>query len=126
MSKLVNRFWREECGAIISTELVAVMTISGLALTAGLAKVSCALNAEFEDLAPALRGLDQSFRVGGHRSSCAVVSGSSFSEREQVQFGCPTLVCDVSTECIELEPPCLPAHAPHHDASGDGVHHSGY
>ena len=51
MWNLIKRLWADENGFIISAELVLVGTIVGLAMVAGLAEVSYAVNHELNDVA---------------------------------------------------------------------------
>ena len=100
-SALVS-FWRDEKGAIISSEMVAVMTVAGLALTAGLHQVSDAVNSEFEDIACAIRSMDQSYEFAGVSNGKACVSGSSYRD----QGG--AMDCAPLEGFIEEQAPCTP------------------
>ena len=78
--------WSREDGAIISAELVLVMTIAVLAMLVGLDSVSDAVNQELNDVADAFGALSQSFNFHGiaHPGSGddhAIVSGSSFKDK---------------------------------------------
>ena len=94
----MQSLWTREDGAIISAELVLVMTIAVLAMLVGLDSVSEAVNNELNDVAGAFGAISQSFNFRGlshprheGRSEHAIVSGSSF--RDDVDD------CD----CIPLE-----------------------
>ncbi len=72
--------WKSEDGAIISAELVLVMTIAVLAMIVGLHKVSLAVNAELNDVAEAFGAISQTFCFEGVSVCNACVSGSSFND----------------------------------------------
>jgi hypothetical protein len=79
--------WTGENGAVISAELVLVMTIAVLAMLVGLDSVSDAVNHELNDVAGAIGAISQSFNFNGIAhlrasggSEHAIVAGSSFSD----------------------------------------------
>lgn len=72
--------WKGEDGAIISAELVLVMTIAVLAMVVGLHKVSLAVNAELNDVAEAFGAISQTFCFDGIEGCNARFSGSSFND----------------------------------------------
>lgn len=61
----IRRFLNEECGAVLTTELILVTTVVVLGLVAGLGQLRDAVNAELADVAGAIHSLDQSFSVNG-------------------------------------------------------------
>lgn len=73
--------WRDECGALISAELVTVGTVAVVGMTVGLSAVSDAVNEELADLARAIRSLDQSYSFRGHFSRRGYSAGSQFTQR---------------------------------------------
>jgi len=89
---LVNELWYDENGAAISAELVAVSTVGVLGAVAGMDVMTQAVNAEFVDLAQAIRSLNQNYSIGGYSKSSSVttsngsasamtvVGGSSFTQ----------------------------------------------
>lgn len=83
----MQNLWTREDGAIISAELVLVMTIAVLAMLVGLDSVSDAVNHELNDVAGAFGAISQSFNFRGlshprrnGSSEHAIVSGSSFKD----------------------------------------------
>jgi hypothetical protein len=62
---MLKHFWTDESGAIISAELVLVMTILGIGGITGLVALRDALVAESADLANAIRAVDPSFSYSG-------------------------------------------------------------
>ena len=60
---------RDECGVIVSAELVLVLTIAVLAMVVGLSEV--AVNTELNDISNAIGALDQTFSITGFSSTKA-------------------------------------------------------
>lgn len=77
---LVQRFWSDEDGVILSMETVLLGTIGVLGLTTGLSFLASAVNAELEDLGSAIRGVDQSFAVQGTQNCAGSTAGSSYQQ----------------------------------------------
>ena len=89
---LVKQLWYDENGAAISAELVAVSTVGVLGAVAGMDVMAEAVNAEFVDLAQAIRSLNQNYSIGGYSfsttnsstngsvSAKTMVGGSSFTQ----------------------------------------------
>ena len=88
---MLMNFWKEEQGAIISAELILVLTVATLAMVVGLSQVATAVSGELDDLAAALGALDQSYKVGGHEGCCATTSGSNWCDAED-KCDCTALV----------------------------------
>ena len=63
MKKLLN----DECGFVITAELVLVLTIAVLAMVVGLAAVRDAISQEMVDLSNAFGAVDQTYSVTGIR-----------------------------------------------------------
>ena len=91
---MLKNFWKEESGAIISAELVLVLTVAVLAMVVGLSQVATAVTGELSDLGQAFGSFDQSFTVGGHAGCCATTSGSNFCDRLDLCDCNPILSCD--------------------------------
>lgn len=78
--KLLQKLCRDEAGAILSSELVLVGTLGVVGATVGLSAISTAVNEELEDVAFAIRSLDQSYEVTEVRGHSAWTAGSSFKQ----------------------------------------------
>ena len=65
MKNLCIRFYNDEAGFVVSTELVLVCTVTVLSLCVGLSEVSHGINGELEDLGCALGSMNQTFCVQG-------------------------------------------------------------
>lgn len=65
---MLQKLWADECGVIISAELVLVLTIAVLALVVGLSEMAVAINTELNDLSNAFGALNQSYAYSGFKS----------------------------------------------------------
>jgi hypothetical protein len=79
MRDLVRRFWNDERGAIISSELVLVMTITVIGMTVGLSEVAHAVVAELNDVGDAIGSLNQSFAFTGFHGLKTTGFGAGFA-----------------------------------------------
>jgi Flp pilus assembly pilin Flp len=73
---MTKEFWRDDCGAIITVELILIVTILGIGLIVGLTTVRDAVNSEFADLAQAINNIDQSYSYSGVTGPSSSTSGS--------------------------------------------------
>lgn len=80
MSQLLNRFWTEEEGAIISSELVLVLTIVVIGMIVGLATLRDAVVGELADLAAAIGSVNQTYSFSGLSGHSSSVSGSFYTD----------------------------------------------
>jgi Flp pilus assembly pilin Flp len=105
---MLKSFWQNECGAVISAELVLVLTILVIGIIVGLSEVAAAVNTELNDVSNAIGALDQSFFFSGFKGVDgrfgkikSVVSGSRFDDAHDD--------CDHNTTCdILCGPPRVP------------------
>ena len=79
--RLLSKLWNEEAGIILSAEAVVVGTVAVVGLTAGMSTVATAVNEELKDVAFAIRSLDQSYCIPGHKGCGAMTAGSSFQQQ---------------------------------------------
>jgi hypothetical protein len=73
-TRMYQRLWKDEAGAVISAELVLVMTIVTLGVTVGLVSVRDQVVQELADLGAAVARVNQSYSisaVSGHHGSSA-------------------------------------------------------
>ncbi|GIX04045.1 MAG: hypothetical protein KatS3mg113_1051 [Planctomycetaceae bacterium] len=75
---LISPFWNDDEGAVVSAEVVLVGSLAVLAGVVGLNSVTTAVNDELRELSYALRCLNQSYMVQGHRNCRAWTAGSCF------------------------------------------------
>lgn len=71
MGTMLKSLWRDECGFVVSAELVLAGTLGVLGLVTGLSEVSGNVNEELKDVARGVR-LNQSY-------SCRLPSGETWS-----------------------------------------------
>lgn len=64
---MLRKLFNDECGAVISAELVLVLTILVIGVIVGLSEVAVAVNTELNDISNAIGSLDQSFYVTGFK-----------------------------------------------------------
>ncbi len=65
---MLRKFWNEETGFIISTELVLVATICVIGVIAGMVEVQFALVGELNDISEAIGSLNQGYFFTGFTS----------------------------------------------------------
>lgn len=78
--KTLKAFWNDDCGAIISTELVLVITILGIGMIVGLKSVRDTVVTELADIAQAIAQVDQSYSYSGVSGHGAYTRGSLFQD----------------------------------------------
>lgn len=61
MSALFTKLWEDDSGVILSAELIIILTIAVLGMVVGLSCLQTAILSEFNDLALAFTGLNQSY-----------------------------------------------------------------
>lgn len=62
---MLRTLWTEESGAVLSAELVLILTIAVLAMIVGLSELAVAVNEELNDVSNAIGNLDQSYSFVG-------------------------------------------------------------
>jgi Flp pilus assembly pilin Flp len=93
---MVKNFLNDENGAIVSIELVLIITIAVLALIVGWSEVAVAVNTELNDISNAVGSLNQSFGYvgfvgnGGGKTK-SFFFGSTFTDAIDT--------CDTNTDC---------------------------
>lgn len=77
---LLAKLWRDEAGVLLSAEAVVVGTVAVVGLTTGLTVVAKSVNEELQDMAFAIRSLDQSYSIPAIEGCGARTAGSSFQQ----------------------------------------------
>ena len=77
---LFAKLWRDEAGVLLSADAVVVGTIAVVGLTTGLTVVAKSVNEELQDVAFAIRSLDQSYSIPAIEGCGARTAGSSFTQ----------------------------------------------
>jgi len=75
-----KKLWNDECGAILSAELVIIATILVIGMITGLTAVRDAVVSELADVGQAISQLNQSYLFGGVSGHGTSTSGSSFTD----------------------------------------------
>ncbi len=91
----IRWLWQDEQGAVLSAEVVTVGTIAVLGAITGLSVAANAVDGEMKDFAYAIRSLDQSYEINGHRSCGAWTAGSCYRQQD-VQESIQALCADPS------------------------------
>ena len=74
---IARRFWREEEGAIVTSELLLIATLLVIGVVAALAAVRAAIVTELADFSSSIGTMNQSFSVGGTASADGSFTGAS-------------------------------------------------
>ncbi|MDB5385409.1 MAG: hypothetical protein JWM11_1055 [Planctomycetaceae bacterium] len=96
---MAKTIYRDERGAIISMEMVLIVTIALVAIIVGWSEVAIALNTELNDVSNATAALNQGFWFTGYQSGSngvavkptSSVFGSSFEDKADD--------CDTNQSC---------------------------
>lgn len=99
--RIFRELWDDESGVILSAEVVVLGTAGVLGLTTGLSMVSKSVNSELQDLAFAMRSLDQSYEIPAQRGCGAYTAGSCFRQ-EPVEKSL-AILCDVARKAEKEE-----------------------
>jgi Flp pilus assembly pilin Flp len=101
--------WQDECGAVISAELVLVLTILVIGVIVGLSEVAAAVNTELNDVSNAIGALDQSYFFSGFKGVDVGIGGKVKSLVNGSRFDDAHDDCDSNTTCdILCGPPLVP------------------
>lgn len=76
----LKALWSDESGAIVSTEIVLVITILGIGMVVGLAAVRNSVVTELADVAQAVANVDQSYSYSGVTGHAASSAGSAYTD----------------------------------------------
>ncbi|MBS0209993.1 MAG: hypothetical protein JSS27_13675 [Planctomycetes bacterium] len=93
--KLCARLWKEEVGAIVSAEIVLVMTILVIGVIVGLKSVRDSVVSELADVAQAIANLDQSYSYSAVVGHHAFTNGAQFVDLPDF--------CDQSTDTTAVQ-----------------------
>lgn len=94
---MLQKLMHDENGAVISAELVLVLTILVLGVIVGLSEVAVAVNTELNDISNAIGALDQSyFFTGFHAIGTKLKSATNGSLFSDFTDDCDlNLTCDL-------------------------------
>ena len=81
MARLIRKLWDDDCGAIIATELLFLVTTLVIGTVTGMVALRQAVVSEGVELAQSIMALDQSYSFSGQQiAGCASTAGSSASD----------------------------------------------
>ena len=80
MKKLVGRLWQEESAAVVSAEIILVMTILGIGVIVGLKSVRDSVVTELADVGQAIANVNQSYSFSAVSGHHAYSGGGSFAD----------------------------------------------
>lgn len=72
----MKKLWNDENGAILSAELIIIMTILGIGMIVGLNAIKVAVTTEAADVADAVGSMNQSYSFDGVADCHAWAAGS--------------------------------------------------
>ena len=96
---MLKNLLRDESGAVISAELVLVLTILVIGVIVGLSEVAVAVNTELNDISNAIGSLDQSFAFTGFKGTSGGVLGKDKSAVAGSRFTDAHDDCDKNQTC---------------------------
>ena len=96
---MVKNFLNDENGAIVSIELVLIVTIAVLALIVGWSEVAVAVNSELNDISNAVGAMNQSYAYTGFKANTAAGADKNKSYFNGVTFNDSADDCDLNSNC---------------------------
>ena len=106
---MLNKLWKDEAGAILSAELVLIMTILVIGMVVGLSELQDAVVNELNDVGEAIGSLNQSYFFHGQQARFAnddfqksYTRGSFFLDRTD---NCDGNECAISCDAPVPEAP---------------------
>ena len=100
---MLKNLWNDECGMVLTAELVLVLTIAVLGMIVGLSHVAMALNTELNDIAQAIGALDQSYSFSGY--VCCKKNSTNTADSSGSRFNDTSDDCDCSSSCDVISVP---------------------
>jgi Flp pilus assembly pilin Flp len=96
---MLRKLYQDESGAVISAELVLVLTILVIGVIVGLSEVAVAVNTELNDISNAIGALDQSYFFTGFHGRDGGIGGKFKSSVGGSRFTDAHDDCDKNTSC---------------------------
>ena len=78
MLTVLQTFWLDQAGVLVSAEMVIVVTLCILAMLAGISEITVAITAELRSLSRGVEQLNQSYQFYGGRGAFSSVAGSQY------------------------------------------------
>jgi Flp pilus assembly pilin Flp len=106
---MLKRLWTDEGGAILSAELILIMTILVIGLIVGLKTLQDAVVTELADVAQAIGALNQSYSFTGFQdtgcgTTLAMTPGSSFTDAMDLEDEGASQTACMSQNITVLQP----------------------
>ncbi len=111
MKTAVAQLWNHEDGAIISAEIIIIMTVLVIGLIVGVKSVRDAVVTELADVGQAISNLTQSFFYSGVEGHGVATTGSFFEDL--------TDFCDRKDQTVVQNSKCVEVGGP---ASSEAIH----
>ena len=96
---MLKSFLNDECGAIVSIEMILIITIAVLALIVGWSEVAKAVNTELNDISNAVGALNQDYSFTGFKSGVGVSGDKPTAEFFGSKFDDKADTCDTNSSC---------------------------
>lgn len=96
---MLKSFLNDECGAIVSIEMILIITIAVLALIVGWSEIAKAVNTELNDISNAVGALNQDYAFTGFKSGVGVAGGKPTAEFFGSSFDDKADDCDTNSSC---------------------------
>ena len=79
--RLFQKLWNDEAGVLLSAEAAIIGTVAAVGVGAGLNVVATSVNDELNEVAYAIRSLDQSYSIPAQKGCGAWTAGSEFRQQ---------------------------------------------
>ncbi len=96
------RLWKEEAGAIVSAEIMLVMTILVLGVVVGLKSVRDSVVTELADVAQAIANVDQSYFYSATSGHHAFTAGAYFNDLPDFCDTAQGPSCAQESKCVTI------------------------
>ena len=103
MNELFSKLYKDDCGALISSEFLFVATILVIGTVLGLSNVRAAVNAELSELANAILALSQGYTISGQSGCGAQTDGSQAIDTPSLVTN-PTNTAPTNPSIIDVIP----------------------
>lgn len=98
--KTLRTLWKDDVGAVISVELILVITIVGIGLIVGLTTLRNAVVQELADTGAAVGSMNQSFTFSGVSGHASSTGGSNFTD--QTDAGDTGDIAGQGANCVQV------------------------
>ncbi|MCI0455823.1 MAG: hypothetical protein L0Z62_02425 [Gemmataceae bacterium] len=91
LGNLLTRLWRDDCGAILTSEYMMLGTIAVLGSASGLVTLRDATNEELRGMGDSMRQVRQAYTPRQFRNPAQAAPGAAAAP--QAQSGCAGTIC---------------------------------